>query len=882
MSCRFLRGLCVAALFAVLPCSVSRADVPSGYKLPPEDLVKIIDAPTSESVTMSPDRRRMLLLDRVSWPPISFIARPYLGLAGSRVDAEWSTNRRTVQYTELAIQDVAVGSKPKVLSTAAGLQPPVWSPDSRRFAFTVDAPGGMQLWIGEAADGSIRPVPNIRLTDVMGTAVRWTAGGKALLVRLIPDERGAPPAAAATTATGPVVQESLGVKAKARTYQDLLESPHDEALFDYYATCQLATIDVDTLKITRVGKPGIFTFASVSPDGKYMRLTRLKRPYSYRVPASRFPRTTEIVELASGKTVKSISDIRQPQFTSSNGVPTGGRSHEWNPLAPATLIWLEALDGGDSDSKAKFRDRILSLEAPFDGEPKEVLKLAQRVSDVDFTTNTGELMITESSPSRGWQTVSLVKLSDPDGSRRILFDLSSRDAYRDPGRAVRTMTPDGQSVILKDGDVVYYSGVGSTPAGDLPFLDRLNIETGELTRLFRSPVNAYETFVGFSPDDPQAIITNFQDPKSPPNYFLKRLAKPGAPVLLASAERDEPPPPPVAYTGDEPAGSGNGLRSSNEQAKKAPPPHSTIPAPAPAETIGAITHFADPHPQVTNCTRQLLTYQRADGVPLSATLYLPPGYDPASGQRLPVIVHAYPREYSSAEVAGQVRGSPHRFTRFYGASPVMFLTQGYAVMMDTAMPVVGSPRKMNDTFIEQITADAEAAKKKIVEMGIGDPDRMLVTGHSYGAFMTANLLAHTELFAAGIACSGAYNRTLTPFGFQNEPRTYWEATDVYQRMSPFTHAHKLKEPILLIHGQADNNSGTFPIQSERFYEALAGNGATVRLVLLPHESHSYSSRESILHQLSEMTAWADRYVKNRKVKPTAEEKETKAAAAGAE
>ncbi len=870
---------------------LARAEDVPGYRLPPDELVKIIDAPTSESVLLSPDHRKMLLMDRVSWPPISFIARPFLKLAGTRVDPEWSTVRRTAQYTSLAIQDAAIGAAPRVISTLPGLQPPVWSPDSQRFAFTVDGPGGMQLWIGEASDGSVRPVPNLRLTDVMGSAFRWTAGGKALLVRLIPEERGAPPALEPATAIGPVIQESLGQRAKASTYQDLLKSPHDEALFDYYAPCQLATIDIATLKVTTVGESGIVTVASVSPDGNYIRLTRLKKPYSYRVPASRFPRTTELVELATGKTLKSISDIKKPSFTTTNGVPTGGRSHEWNPLAPASLIWLEAMDGGDPETRARYRDRILSLDAPFDGEPREVLKLTQRVSSIDYTSNAGEVLITESSASRGWQTVTMLRLDDPQASRRVLFDLSSRDAYRDPGRPVRTRTPDGQSVILREGDLVYYTGVGSTPEGDLPFLDQLNVETGELRRLFRSPAGAYETFIAFAPDDRQTIITNYQDPKSPPNYFLKRLAAPAEPVLLVAARDDDadaPPPPPVAILLEDrmdevrrQPSSRTADDSPRRTARKAPPPHSTIPAPAAAETIGALTSFADPHPQVTNCSKQLLTYQRADGVPLSATLYLPPGYDPESGEKLPVILHAYPREYANAEVAGQVRGSPHRFTRFYGASAVMFLTQGYAVMMDTAMPVVGPSRKMNDTFVEQITADAEAAKKTVVDMGIADPDRMLVTGHSYGAFMTANLLAHTDLFASGIACSGAYNRTLTPFGFQNEPRTFWEATETYTRMSPFFHAHKLKKPILLIHGQADNNSGTFPIQSERFYEAIAGTGGTARLVLLPHESHGYASRESILHQLAEMTAWADRYVKNRKL-PTKVDDKPKPADATAE
>jgi dipeptidyl aminopeptidase/acylaminoacyl peptidase len=189
------------------------------------------------------------------------------------------------------------------------------------------------------------------------------------------------------------------------------------------------------------------------------------------------------------------------------------------------------------------------------------------------------------------------------------------------------------------------------------------------------------------------------------------------------------------------------------------------------------------------------------------------------------------------------------------------LTQGYAIFDGPTMPIVGKGETANDTYVEQLVTSAQAAVDKAVEMGIADRDRIGVGGHSYGAFMTANLLAHSEIFRAGVARSGAYNRTLTPFGFQNERRTFWEVPQVYSRMSPFFYADKINEPILLIHGEMDDNSGTFPIQSERLFMALKGHGATVRYVTLPYEAHGYLARESVLDTAAEMLNWLDKWVK---------------------
>ena len=399
-----------------------------------------------------------------------------------------------------------------------------------------------------------------------------------------------------------------------------------------------------------------------------------------------------------------------------------------------------------------------------------------------------------------------MNLYAPD-TRRIIFDLSVNDAYNAPGSPVYETTPAGRNHIRQEGDTIFLSGRGATPDGDRPFLRRMNLETRETQEVWRCAGVGYEAFAAFLPDK-DAILTSYQSRTEPPNYYR---------LPLATGER------------------------------------------------AALTRFADPHPHLTGLQKELVTYRReSDAVPLSAKLYLPPGYDPASGGKLPVLFWAYPEEYSDATTAGQVRGSDQTFTRLAGTSPLWFVTQGYAVMLDATVPVVGDPETMNDTFVPQIVGAAQAAIDYLDGRGIVDRERVICAGHSYGAFMTANLLAHSDLFAAGIARSGAYNRTLTPFGFQSERRSYWEAPDIYRDLSPFTYADKITAPLLLIHGQADNNPGTYTVQSERFYQALAANGATTKLVLLPHESHGYRARESVLHVLAESFDWAVRFagVKN--------------------
>ena len=807
-ACFILVCLAVAALPDAAQANLE--DPAPGYKLPPQSVVDIVDAKPTPAAFLSPDRRTLLLADYEAYPPIAWLARPFLKLGGIRVDPQLSGTQRVSAYTGFTLLDIATGKRTKVelpAGTRAG--GPVWSIDSKRFAFARDTDdNGIEVWVGDARTGACKKLADVRATDVLGGPFSWMDDGRRLLVYLVPPTRGPAPDAPRVP-DGPVITQTEGKTTRMATYQDLLQNPHDEALFAHFGTAQLALVNVETGALTPIGTPGLYTSARPSPNEKYLLVSRLKRPFSYRVPAGYFARTVEVWNLPDGgEPIRTIADLPVSDEVPTQGVPVGPRAVQWQEKSDATLLYVEALDGGDPTKKVPHRDRVLRLDPPFANEPNAVLQLTHRFAGWDWTDKTNEVLLSEYDRDRRWSTTYFLNLARPDDTRRVVFDLSVNDAYNDPGDPVYSVKPNGDRTILQDGDHIYLSGRGATPDGDRPFLDRLNLVTLEKERLFRCADDVYETFIAFADAGGRdRLLTSRQSKTEPANFFI---------VDRRTDKRK------------------------------------------------ALTDFADPHPQITGLKKELVKYKREkDGVPLSGTLYLPPNYDTKSGKRLPLLVWAYPEEYSDAATAGQVRGSTNTFTRLAGTSPLWFVTQGYAVLNDATMPVVGDPETMNDTFVEQIVGAGKAAIDVLDERGIVDRERVLVAGHSYGAFMTANLLAHSDLFAAGIARSGAYNRTLTPFGFQSERRSYWEATDVYTRLSPFTHANKVKKPILLIHGQADNNSGTFTVQSERFYQALQANGATARLVLLPHESHGYRARESVLHVLAEMFTWADTYVKNR-------------------
>ncbi len=792
--------LTVAAIGACVPSTNAQ----STYKMPPADVVRMLDAPQPPSLSLDPTGHTAIVMERSAMPSIKELAAPMLRLAGVRLNPETDGPHSSYwSFISMRLKDVSTGHETDVELPADAMIGSVrWAPDGSKAAFLLTFDDRIELWTVDRKTGKAKKATDHRINATLTNGFEWMPDSHRLVVATTPTHRGEQPQAS-REAIGPVTQETTGVTAPVRTYQDLLESPHDEALFDHFATVQLVMVDTRRNREQEIGDASVFTSFEPSPNGRYLLTERVVTPYSYLVTYRSFPDVVETHDLQSGAVVEIARRPIQDQ-TPIGGVPTGPRTIVWKDVADSTLLWVEALDGGDPKAEVPFRDEIFMLDAPFkSANAKPFTKTEHRVWGATWLEG-GELaMVNEYDRDRRWVRTWLVNANDGSDAR-LIWDRSIRDRYNDPGRPVTKTLPTGRSVVQVNDGAIFLSGAGASEEGDRPFLNRMDLESLETTQLWRCEGDSYETFADLLSDDGSVFLTRRETTTEPPNYFMRNLNM---------------------------------------------------------DSMTAFTDYVDPMAEFqTRIRKELVTYEREDGVTLSATLYLPP--DHRNGERLPLVVWAYPREFNDAATAGQVSGSEHRYTRISGSSHLFFLTQGYAVMDDASMPVVGDdPLTVNDTFIKQIVDSADAAIQYAAERGVADPDRAGVGGHSYGAFMTANLLAHSDLFRAGIARSGAYNRTLTPFGFQSEERTFWEAPDVYFNLSPFMHADTIDEPILLIHGMVDNNSGTFPIQSERLYHAIKGHGGTARLVMLPYESHGYRARESILHTLAEMIEWFDTNVK---------------------
>ncbi len=774
----------------------------TGYQRPPDDIIKLLEAPLTPAVVISPDKNWMALMDRSDYPSIEELSRPELRIAGLRINPENFGPSR---------ENYSVGLKFKNLKdlkeyTVKGLPSPLqmsrfgFSPDGKKATFLQSYPDHIELWLVDITTANARILTKKKINNTNANPVSWLPNSNQILFLAVVDGKKLPEKS--RVPAGPVTEENLGKKAAARTYQDLLKNQYDEAAFDFYCTSQLYSISLDGVE-KPIGQPGVFASQNPSPDGNMILTEVIHKPYSYLVPEELFPHLVQVLDL-NGNVIKTLTDIPL-----SDNVPVGfsaaikgPRNHGWRSDQPATVYWAEAQDGGDPKVKTSIRDKVFQLAAPFSATPEELISLPLRYTSILWGNDKTALVHERWWNDRKVRTYQ-IDPSNPS-KKKTLFDRSYEDVYSNPGDVITTTNQYGRNVMAIQDNSILLAGPGSSPEGDRPFLDKLDLNSGKTSRLWRSEAPFYEVVVSVIDPKKVTFITSRESQNDNPNYFLRT------------------------------AGSKN---------------------------LTQLTTFPHPYPQIKDVKKQVLKYKRPDGVDLTADLYLPPGYKKEMGP-LPTFLWAYPAEFKSKGNAGQVKGSPYSFTRLSWGTAIYWVVRGYAILDNASIPIVGEgDNEPNDTYIEQLVSSAKAAIDYGASLGYVDPKRVGVGGHSYGAFMTANLLAHSDLFKAGIARSGAYNRTLTPFGFQQEERTYWEAPEVYFKMSPFSYADKIKTPILLVHGEADNNSGTFPIQTERFYNAIKGHGGTARYVLLPYESHGYRAKESIMHTLWEMDNMLETYVK---------------------
>ncbi|XP_058738358.1 probable glutamyl endopeptidase, chloroplastic [Vicia villosa] len=803
-----------------------------GYRVPPPVIRDIVDAPPVPALSFSPYRDKIIFLKRTALPPLTELARPEEKLAGIRIDGHLNSRSRMSFYTGLGIHrilpDGTLGPEVEVRGFPEGakINFVTWSPDARHLSFSVRVneedcnTSKLRVWIADVETGNARPLfqsPDVYLNAVFENYV-WV-DNSTLLVCTIPSTRGAPPKKPLVPG-GPKIQSNETKNViRVRTYKHLLKDEYDEDLFDYYATSQLVLASLDgTTK--NFGPPAVYTSLDPSPDEKYIMINSLHRPYSFIAPCGLFPKKVELWS-ADGKFVRELCDLPLAEDLpiTSNSVRKGMRSIKWRADKPSTLYWVETQDGGDAKVEVSPRDIVYSQPAePLEGEQPVILhKLDLRYRGIFWCDDSLAFVYESWFKTRRIRTW-VVSPGSQDVPPRILFDRSSDDVYSNPGTPMLRRTQAGTYIITKikkggdEGRYILLKGSGATPKGNIPFLDLFDIHTGNKERIWESDKQKYfETVVALMSDQEEGDLQ------------LDRLK-----ILISKESRRE-----------------------NTQYYFVSWPD--------AKRV-KVTNFPHPYPQLASLQKEIIRYQRKDGVQLAATLYLPPGYNPSTDGPLPCLFWSYPREFKRKDADSQVRGSPNEFAVIGSTSPLLWLAQRFAVLSRPTIPIIGEGEEDKDSFVEQLVASAEAAVEEVIRRGVAHPKKIAVCGHSYGAFMTANLLAHApHLFCCGIARSGAYNRTLTPFGFQDEYRTLWEASNTYLEMSPFMFANKIKKPILLIHGEEDNNSGTLPIQSDRLFSALKGHGALCRLVILPYETHGYSSREGNMHVLWETGRWLHKY-----------------------
>ncbi|UAB80179.1 S9 family peptidase [Marixanthomonas sp. SCSIO 43207] len=801
----------LTALFIfLLISSAIYAQVDKNYQKPPKEILDLVEAPPAPSVIIDDKGENVILLYRDSYKSIAELSETEMRLGGLRINPKTNIGSRTNYYNNIEIKKATDKNSKQVtgLPKNARLSNFSWSPNQKMIAFLHTGQEGVEAWVLNIENKSVKKLTNASVNANMGDVINWFKDSSSLLVKMLPNNRKELINTAEAVPTGPTISVSDGEKAQNRTYQDLLKNPNDEANFEQLALSEIKKVSV-TGEISNFLPTAMYRSISFSPNGDYILVSEIKKPFSYLVPYYRFP-YNETVYDNNGKVVTVINEVPLDEVRPKGfmATRTGKRNFSWRNDKPATLYWVEALDEGDPENEVDYRDVVYQVEAPFTGKGKEILKTKNRFSGITWGDDKNAIAYDYWWNDRNTKTY-LFNPSNMSEKPVIIFDRNYQDRYSDPGNFVTTRNKFNRSVLELNNQTAYLMGEGYSKEGQFPFVDEFNLKNKKTKRVYQSSYTDKKENLYDAIDMKKGkILVRIESQNEYPNYYFRNINK--------------------------------------------------------KEDLTPVTSFENPFKSLQNVHKEVITYKRDDGLELEGTLYLPVGYDKDKKEKKPMILWAYPREFKDKSSASQNTTNPNEFIYPFWGSPIYWVTQGYVVLDDAAFPIVGEgDEEPNDTFRSQLIANAKAAIDAVDDMGYIDRNRVAVGGHSYGAFMVANLLSHSDLFAAGIARSGAYNRTLTPFGFQSEERSYWDSPETYYTMSPFMHAEKMKTPLLLIHGEADNNSGTYPLQSERYFNALKGLGATARLVMLPKESHGYRAKESILHLLWEQDTWLDTYVKNK-------------------
>ena len=778
------------------------------YQKPSASILALADFERAPSVSMDSKKEYMLLSYRNTYKTLDDLNQEEMRLGGLRINPITNISSSITYINNLKLRKITDENEVQVsgLPENAKITNLLWSQNEKKIGFTNTSASGVALWIIDVASAKAQKITDYNLNANLGNPFSWMNDNETLLVKILPKNRAALTDFKKELPKGPTVSVSDGAKSQNRTYPDLLKNKIDEANFENLITSEL-------YKVTLSGTATLFKNAamyvgeSFSPDGNYLMLSTLQKPFSYIVPLSRFPQKS-IVYNAAGTEIKIVNEVPLTEIMPKgfSSVRKGKRGMNWRADKPATLSYVVALDEGDQSKKVDFRDEVFLWNAPFTAEATSMMKTQQRFGGIIWGNDNVAIAIDDWYDTRNTKTY-LCNPSKPDETPKIISDRNSQDIYSDPGNFETKKNEFNRYVLAIENDNAFLIGDGNTKDGQFPFIDEYNLKTLKSKRLYTSKIqDKKEDLLSIEDFKKGEVLVQIQSKNDYPNYYFRNIKN---------------------------------------------------------NKLTQITSFQNPFESIKNVYKEVIKYKRKDGVDLSGTLYLPAGYDRTKKEKLPLLIWAYPAEFKDKNSAGQNDKNPNEFTFPNYGSFVYYVTKGYAVLDDASFPIIGEEKtEPNDTFITQLVDDAEAAIKAVDDLGYINSKKVGVGGHSYGAFMTANLLTHSKLFACGIARSGAYNRTLTPFGFQSEQRNYWDVPSLYNEMSPFTTADKMKTPLLLVHGDADNNPGTFTLQSERYFQALKGLGAPVRLVLLPKEAHGYAAKDNIFHLLWEQEQFLDKYLKN--------------------
>lgn len=779
------------------------------YQKPSKSILDLVDYERAPSVSMDTKKEYMLLTYRSTYKTLDDLNQDEMRLGGLRINPITNISSTVTYVNNIKLRKIKDKNEIQVsgLPTDPRITNISWSPNEKKIAFSNTTNSGVALWVIDIASAKATQLTEDNVNANLGNPFSWYSDNENILVKMLPKNRAALLNDKKNLPTGPIVSNASGAISQNRTYQDLLKNKTDEANFENIVTAELYKVNLNGTK-TLFKSADMYAGENFSPDGNYLMISTIQKPFSYIVPLNRFPSKTVVYD-KDGNEVKVVNEVPLFEIMPKGfmATRTGKRSMNWRNDEAATLYYVEALDGGNPENKVDFRDEVSQWKAPFDKNPSLILKTKQRYGGIIWGNENTAIAFDQWYDTRNTKTY-LFNPSDAAQTPKVISDRNSQDIYSDPGNFETIKNAYGKQVLALENNNLYLLGNGFTKSGQFPFIDEFNLKTLKTNRLYTSTFkDKKEDLLSIEDYKKGEVLVRIQSKNEYPNYYFRNIKKKGQ--------------------------------------------------------LTPITTFKSPFESIKNVYKEVIKYKRKDGVELSGTLYLPASYDKVKKEKLPLLIWAYPAEFKDRNSAGQSDQNPNEFTFPSYGSFVYWVTKGYVVLDDAAFPIIGEgTTEPNDNFITQLVDNAEAAINAVDALGYINRKKVAVGGHSYGAFMTANLLTHSDLFACGIARSGAYNRTLTPFGFQSEQRNYWEASDVYNTMSPFMNANKMKTPLLLVHGEADNNPGTFTLQTERYFQALKGLGAPARMVILPKESHGYAAKENILHLLWEQDQFLEKHLKN--------------------